>query len=493
VSTPATQRPLIGLGFLLLAIGFAFVQGTVMAVELPEIVADLGLTPVSGTLAATIMIAVSGATLITAGRAADIYGRRRICLAGIVVVIGASAMSALATDGLAFFASRAIQGAGTALLLTSIGLVGVLFGQSDKRDLAFALLGASVGVGLAAAPLIAAGALALGSWRFSFWLNLPVLAIAYVGIRAFVPETRDDAATPGIDWSGTVFLAVGVIALLFMLTQGSHYGWLISTEASAALGWSPGISPIPLLGVVTLAAFVVFARVEASRRRAGRPVLMDIELFAGRRFAIGCAVSFLFVLGGYALQFMVPVFGRLVLQADTLHVTLLSAVSGVGIAVGGIAAAPLGRRFGDRPVVLGGLWLAAVALAVLLALLDIDLNGAQLALVLAVFGLGYGLTYARITEVALIGVPHARLGLASGMLVASRTLAMAIGSAALTVIMLANAGAGPPTAMEEIAASRIAFGVGLALLAAAFAVALFIPRFESGGESPTARTHGEPP
>lgn len=465
-------RPFVGLGFLLLAIGYSFLQGPVMANEMPEISDSLGISSHTVTLAATIMIAVSGATLIAFGRAADQYGRRRICLYGIVVVLVASVLTALAWSGPMLVFARALQGLGTAMLLTSIGLVSVLFDHHPRKDLAFGLLASSVGVGLALAPLVAAGALALGSWRLSFWLNVPVLIVAYVGIRLTVPESRDEEGIRGLDLPGTVLLAFTVITGLVVVSQGQRYGWITATDAAAAdFSWPLAISPVLLL--LTVIAAVAFVRLEARRSRRSLPVLMDQELLKDRRFGFGIAVSFLLVLGGYALQFTVPVFGRVVLSEDALQVALLTATIGAGIVAGGLVAAPLGKRFSGRSAVLAGLGVAALMLGLLTALLAGHLDGVGLPAILFAFGIGYGLAYARVTEVVMVGVPSARVGLASGMMVASRTVAMAIGSAAMTAIML---GSTTTTTSADLSASRVAFGFGAVILLAGLIVGFAIPR-----------------
>jgi MFS family permease len=165
---------------------------------------------------------------------------------------------------------------------------------------------------------------------------------------------------------------------------------------------------------------------------------MDRNLFRDRRFGFGIVASFLLVLGGYALQFTVPEFGRLVMSQDVLQVAVLTAMIGIGIVVGGLVAAPLGSRSGGRFAVITGLAIAAVTLGLLTVALGPGLDNVEFAVILFAFGIGYGLAYAKVTEVIMAGVPRTRIGLASGMMVASRTVAMAIGSAAMTAIMLGS-------------------------------------------------------
>ncbi len=473
-------RPFVGLGFLLLAIGLSFLQGPVMAIEVPEIAQSLGISEHAVNLAATIMIAVSGATLIAFGRAADQHGRKRMCLYGIAVVIVASVLTGLAWDGTILVLGRALQGLGTAMLLTSIGLVSVLFDGHPRKNLAFGLLASSVGVGLALAPFVAAGALALGSWRLSFWLNVPVLIVAFIGIRLTVPESKDEEGTSGMDLPGTLLLVFIVISGLVVVTLGQRYGWITATGAAADdLSWPFAISPILVLLTVTVVAAVAFVWLEGRRSKRSLPVLMDRDLFRDRRFGFGIVASFLLVLGGYALQFTVPEFGRLVLSQDVLQVAVLTAMIGVGIVVGGLVAAPLGSRSGGRLAVIAGLAIAAVTLGLLTVALGYRLDNVGFAIILFAFGIGYGLAYAQVTEVIMAGVPRTRIGLASGMMVASRTVAMAIGSAAMTAIMLGSTTT-VTTEAADMSASRLAFAFGAVILLGGLATAFAIPR---GGET----------
>jgi MFS family permease len=399
-----------------------------------------------------------------------------MCLSGIAVVLVASVLTALAPDGTILVLGRALQGLGTAMLLTSIGLVSVLFDGHPRKDLAFGLLASSVGVGLALAPFVAAGALALGSWRLSFWLNVPVLIVAFIGIRLTVPESKDEEGTSGMDLPGTLLLVFTVISGLVVVTQGQRYGWVTATEAAADdFSWPLAISPVLVLLGVTVAAALAFVGLEGRRSRRGLPVLMDRDLLRDRRFGFGIAASFLLVLGGYALQFTVPEFGRLVLSQGVLQVAVLTAMIGVGIVAGGLVAAPLGSRSGGRFAVITGVAIAAVTLSLLTIVLDRGLGSVEFAIILFAFGIGYGLAYAQVTEVVMEGVPRPRVGLASGMMVASRTVAMAIGSAAMTAIMLGST-ATATSGAADLSASRLAFGFGAVILFGGLAMAFAIPR-----------------
>jgi predicted MFS family arabinose efflux permease len=278
-----------------------------------------------------------------------------------------------------------------------------------------------------------------------------------------------------MDLPGTLLLVFTVLAGLVVVSQGQHYGWIIANEAATdGFSWPLVISPILVLFAITVFAALAFVWLEGRRSSRGLPVLMYRDLLRDRRFGFGIAASFLLVLGGYALQFTVPEFGRLVLSEDVLQVAILTAMMGVGIVAGGLIAAPLGSRAGGRLAVIVGLAIAAVTLGLLTIVLGREMGSLEFATILFAFGIGYGLAYGQVTEVVMEGVPHPRVGLASGMMVASRTVAMAIGSAAMTAIMLGSTTT--TTEAVDLSASRLAFGFGAVILLGGLAVAFAIPR-----------------
>ena len=479
VAERSPRHPTVGLAFLLLVTAYAFLEGTVMAIELPAIVAELGISPGTGDLAMTILIAVSAAVLIAVGRLADRYGRRRMCLAGIALGIVATVAIASARDGATLLAARAVQGVSTALILTSIALVKSLF-PAEKRAAAFGAFGAAMGAGLAFAPLVGAAAIRAGSWRFAFWAWAPILALSYVGVRSTVPESVAERDTDAVDTPGTILLGGSILLALIALCEGSRWGWWEAAPATGLTGALFGeISLVPVLFAVAFLFGLGFAMLERQRGRHGRPVLMDPELLGVRSFRLGCAVSFSFVLGGYALQFLVPLVGAAELGLGEGQTGLVTALLGGGIVLGGVASGAPGDRVAARSLVLLGIALMIVATPALWLALESQ-RAVGFGACLTVVGIGYGLTYARITEVALSDVSPDQVGLASGMLVASRTVAMALGAAALTSIVLSGA----PSRGGDVHGSHIPLALGLCVggLALAFVVA---GRLRSPTRSPT--------
>lgn len=464
------NSPFVGLSFLLIVSAYAFLEGSVMAIELPNVVRDLKISPDTGDFAMTLMMATSAAVLVAIGRLADVIGRRRVILMGVALAGFATVLIGVAWDAASLLIARAVQGVATAMILTSVASLNGMFTEA-QRPRAFALFGASMGAGLALAPIVGSAALEWGSWRLAFWVNIPILALSYIGIRRYVPESRAQTSGREIDLLGTGLLALGLLLALAGISEGSSLGWWAPRGDSALFLPGLHLSPIPLILLVATGLLVGFTVWERSRLAKGRAVLMDPALFKVRSFRMGCGVSFLFVLGGYSLQYLIPLCGMYLLHLNAADTGLLTATIGLGIVIGGYMSAPAGGNQTPRNIVVLGIVLMMMGVVGLVIALGSPGNLVLYWLLLLIIGVGYGLTFARVTDIALVDVPGDSVGLASGMLVAARTSAMAFGAAAVTAVVVADTGVGsvPLPHLHEV---RLALVFCFAALLCAFFFAL---------------------
>jgi MFS family permease len=462
------NNPFIGLVFILVVSAYAFLEGTVMAIEVPNIVRDLQISTGTANLAMTLLIATSAAVLVAVGRIADQFGRRRMILGGIILAIVSSILMATAWDAASLLFARVTQGVATAMILTSVALLKGMFSEED-RPRAFALFGASMGLGLALAPIVGSLALEVGSWRVAFWINIPILAVAYAGILRYVPESRAQGVAVPVDVVGTILLGTGLLLAITGISEGASMGWWASRADNPFAVTGLPISIIPILLATSIVVLAAFAYVERARLAAGKAILMNPGLLRIQAFRLGCGVSFLFVLGGYSLQFLMPICGATIMHLGVGHTSLLTAMIGVGIVAGGYSSAPLGLRISPRSIVIVGLLIMMLGILSLGATLGPNSDLFIATVCCLAIGIGYGLTYSRITEITLIGVPNDSMGLASGMLVASRTCAMAFAAAALTAILWNNSGTALGPHLLDV---HIALGLCIVMLAAALILAL---------------------
>src|SRR2546421_1484958 len=247
-----------------------------IAVALPRIGQDLDAS--TSTLLWTVnayLLAVV-APMIAVGRFADIFGRRKMVLVGIVLFSGASVACAGAPSDLFLIAARVVQGVGGGIIFTvSVSIVNNAF-PPDERARA---LGIWSGVGLAGSalgPFVAGILTDVASWRWFFFLNAPIGIATFLVTLAAVQESRDETFTGGIDWTGFASLTVGFVLLIFGLQQGGNEGW----GSVVVLG--------PIL--ISLAALTWFVLNELTVRH--RPPLVEFSLFRDLRFVGASVIAF---------------------------------------------------------------------------------------------------------------------------------------------------------------------------------------------------------
>ncbi|HVR04554.1 MAG TPA: MFS transporter [Solirubrobacteraceae bacterium] len=354
------------------------------------------------------------AFLLTAGAVADLVGRRRVFLAGLVVFTAASAVCGLSTSPLMLNLARAVQGTGGAMMFaTSLALIAQAF-HGRERGVAFGVFGAVTGAAVAIGPVIG-GIITTGiGWEWIFFVNVPIGVFGVLLTLARVEESRDPGAT-GVDWLGLVTFCGALFLLGFALIEGNEYGWgstrIVSFLAAAA---------------VLLVAFVI------AEHRQARPML-DLALFRRPAFAGASIVAFtlsasIFAMFLYLTLYIQDVLGYDALQAGLrfLPITLLS-----------FFVAPIAGRLSVRvPVRLllgGGLVLVGVSL---LAMTAVSPTSAWTVLIpgFVLGGAGIGMINPPLASTAIGVVHYSRSGMASGINSTFRQVGIATGIAGLGAV-----------------------------------------------------------
>ncbi|MFC0038989.1 MFS transporter [Actinomadura rayongensis] len=436
---PPSGRRWLGVCVISLGVSLIIVDATIVGVLLPQMVDGLGLTTAGAEWITSVYALVFAALLIPAGRAGDLFGRRRLFLLGTVVFTLASLGVAAAQSGGALVAARAVQGVGASMIMpAALSTLNTLFTGRD-RHVAFGIWG-SILSGMAALGPLLGGALATGGgWRWAFWLNLPLGAALIAGAFALMPETRGRPATARgplaeIDWTGGALSALGLGALVWGIIEGQTYGWW------TAVAPHRGLSPVPValvLGAVLLVALVL---VERARAAAGRPVMLDLALFRVPNFRHGNLASALVNVGELGIVFVLPLFLLGVHGTSPVQISLALLPLALGAFLSGAAAGRFGRRVGPHRIVQGGMALEVAAVLGLAVTLSPSTGGLGVAPWMLLYGVGLGLTAAQLTNVSLADVPPERSGQASGTQSTARQIGAALGIALIGTVFATSLG-----------------------------------------------------
>ena len=414
----------IGLAMLSLGVAMIIVDATIVNVAIPSIIRDLRIDSTTAEWINTTYALVFAALLITLGRIGDVWGRRRLYLAGLAVFIGASMLAGAAPSGQTLIAARVLQGIG----------------------------GATIGGVAAGGPLLGGWLTTNLSWRWAFFINLPIGLLAIAGTLAYICESRDEGAKRGFDLPGFVLVTLGLGGLVFALIEGRNYGWWVPNHPFAVLGWNwplTGVSVTPFAIGLGLAGLVLFAVVEIYRKRRGRFYLFDFSLWTYKGFRYGNLAGTIVSLGEFGLLFALPLF----LQADLGYSAFDTGLVFMGLAVGAFFSAPLAasfaHRFGNRWVVTTGMLLEAVGIMAISLLLSPTLPGWALVPPLFVYGIGVGFATSQLISLVLSDVPPERSGIASGANSTLRQVGSALGIAILGTVLFASLLSGTRTNLDR--------------------------------------------
>jgi EmrB/QacA subfamily drug resistance transporter len=401
------------------------VGNTILNVALPTIRTslDAGASQLQWIVDAYLL--VFAGLLLTAGSLGDRFGRRRALVSGLVVFAAGSVLAALSDSADALIASRALMGVGAAgIMPTTLSILTNIFPASERPKAIAAWAGVS-GLGIAAGPLVGGWLLEQFSWNSIFLVNLPVIALALVGVAALVPESRDPEA-PRLDVVGAGLSIAGLSTVVWALIEAPGRGW-----------GSPAILGAFAAGAAILTAFI------ACERRTDHPML-DVAVFRNLRFsAASVSIAFLF----FALMgvvFLLTTYLQTVLGYGTFETGLRILPIAGGMIVAARLSVVVAARVGTKAAVAGGLGVVALALAQFAAF-DVDTGYGPIAVALTTLGLGIGLAMSPATEAIMGALPRAKAGIGSAMNDVVREVGGTLGVAVLGSVLTSSYG----TAMDR--------------------------------------------
>lgn len=433
-ATPARAvngPPWLGLSVLLLA-GFVTIFDLfVVNVAIPSLQAGLGASFAQiGFIVAGYELAF-GVLLITGGRLGDLFGRRRLFVVGMAGFTLASALCGLAPSADFLIGARVLQGLAAALLFPQVyASIRVNFEGDDSRR-AFGLLGMTLGLAAIAGQvlggwLVQADLFGL-SWRSIFLINVPIGLFA-IAVARWIPESRAPQR-PTLDWTGVALVSAGLALLLVPLIEGPGQGWP---------SWSLGS-----LGMA-LVLLALFHRQQERRRIAGGLPLVDMQLLAQRRFALGALLVLLVYSTSSSFFLCFALLVQTGLGLDPFVAGSIFAPCSVGFILASLAAPRLVARWGTRAIVAGAL-VYAISLGLLIAQVYVEgahLVPTRLIPVLIVVGAGQGFIMTPLLNLVLGFVDEARAGMAAGVISTVQQVGAALGVAVVGILFSAALVAG---------------------------------------------------
>jgi len=365
-------------------------------------------------------VLVYAVLLITGGRLGDLFGLRTLFVIGLAVFTAASAVCGLAQDTTQLVAARIIQGIGGALLTPqTLAVLTTLF-PPERRATAFGVWGAIAGIAAVTGPTLGGFLVTSFSWRWIFYVNVPIGVVALVATMMLVPDIRPHRRQ-SLDVIGVLLATLGLVGIVFGLIEGQRYEW--------GSIWGP--LAIPHVIIAGLLVLVLFGLWERTRTEP----LLPLPMLGNRNFlvmnGVGAAISFA-VLGMFL---PLVIYLQSALGMTALEAGLTIAPMPLASMVSAPTAGRLADRFGGKYVLLCGLLLYALGFGVVIWLAAPGSNRTIFIVPLVVAGLGNGAVYGPAAALAMRDVRRELAGGASGLYNTTRQVGSVLGTAVVGAVL----------------------------------------------------------
>lgn len=391
---------------------------SIVNVALPSIQRDLHFSQSSLQWVVNAYTLAFAGFLLLGGRAADLYGRRRIFILGLGLFSLASLVGGFSQSSSMLTAARGAQGLGGAVLSpATLTILIITFSEGKARSRALGIWSAVAGAGGAAGALFGGLLTTYVSWRWILFVNVPIGLVAIVMAVVFLNEGRGRSVERSLDIPGALTVTAGLALLVYAIVNTTSHPWT-SAQTLVMLG----------AALVLLVAFVVI------EGRVARAPLMPLRLFRSRSLSGANLIMLLVGVAMFAMFFLVSLYLQLVLHYSALKAGLAFLPLSVTIVIGTQVASRLVDKLGPRPLLQVGLLISAGGFLWLGQISSASTYAGSVLVPGMLLTFGMGLSFTPLATAATAGVSRSEAGLASGLLNTSRQIGGSIGLAVLVTL-----------------------------------------------------------
>jgi EmrB/QacA subfamily drug resistance transporter len=452
---------------------------TVVNIALPSIQTGLKFSSANLQWVVNGYTLIFGGFLLLGGRAADLMGRKRLFLAGVILFSAASLLNGLAQSSGMLIVGRGLQGLGGALVSpAALAIITTTFTETGERTKALGIWSAIAASGSAVGLLMGGVLTDIASWRWVFFVNVPIGIVTVMLAVRYILESRVEGARRSYDLAGAATVTGGLVVIVFAIVKAQSYGW----GSVRTLG-------LFAAGIVLLAAFV------AIENRSESP-LMRLSIFRVRSLAVGDAALLLVGSAMFGMFYFASLYVQQILGYSPLKAGLAFLPVTAGIMIGAGAAQQLIKRFGVRNVAAAGTTLSALGLLVLTQLPVHGSYVGNLLTGLLPLSIGMGLVFVPITLMATSGVSGDDAGLASGLFNTAQQVGGSLGLAILSTLAASQSsrllsGHSATRAAATVSGYHVAFLAAAIMMAAASGLLVVLLRKRHLAEVEQAIESGE--
>ncbi|MEM7008933.1 MAG: MFS transporter [Thermodesulfobacteriota bacterium] len=393
----------------------AYLDFTIVSTALPSIQSSLQMNYVELQWVMNAFVLANCIFMVNIGRMGDIFGSRLFLYIGAVVFGISTLMGGLSSNGDMLIIFRALQGFSNAIIIpASLALISNIFSENE-RGRAIGLWTSATGIGLAIGPVLGGIIVSSLSWRWVFFVNIPVLVIGTLICLMSVRDIQHKVSNKKIDWPGFILMIIGIGSLITVLIQASVWGWFSSKTI--------------MLFIVAAISLIALYIVE---KRVSSPIL-DFDLFLNRGFMSGALANFSLLAFAYAAFFLMPLYLGNIRGEDSSHIGyFLLSVTVLIILVAPYSGKIVDKRGAKLPILVG---LAALAVSALMqSTFSINSTHIYILLGFIFMGIGWGFIYGSGAFAAISSVPKEFAGTATGALWTIQNFGGAIGLAIAGII-----------------------------------------------------------